>query len=275
MENLGVSSLKLLNVSHRVSGISHIKATDTWHASYNISKHNIVYFIIKGACTVTIDNKNYSCSAGDFSFIPAGTYYSYCKKAGKALSLYWFHFDLLPPINLCEQLGAKHFIHFDDPSKITALFDELCEIGDNNNPADLIKTKAIIWTILSEYIRASSCAQMEQSNFDNDPFNYLLRYIKDNLSTPLNNELLAQILCMHPNNFIRYFKKHMAITPQRYITKSRIQLAKDYLEKTDMKIADIADATGFVNTAHMAKTFRLFFGETPTQFRNRIQIVKK
>ncbi|MBQ2932002.1 MAG: helix-turn-helix transcriptional regulator, partial [Clostridia bacterium] len=84
-----------------------------------------------------------------------------------------------------------------------------------------------------------------------------------NLHNPLPNKLLAKQLHMQTNHFIRYFKERLGQTPQKYIMAKRMDFAKHLLLDDELTLAEIADRTGFCDSAHFSKNFKTFYSMAP------------
>ncbi|WP_231425183.1 AraC family transcriptional regulator [Pedobacter sp. Leaf250] len=67
------------------------------------------------------------------------------------------------------------------------------------------------------------------------------------------------------STFIRDFKKAFKTTPQRWLTRKRLELAHFHLAKKDKKVAEIYMETGFENLSHFSFAFKKHFGYPPTE----------
>ena len=202
MKTITNSYLSDLNLSYRMGGFSTYPHGVDRHVRDYVFNQNIFYFIVAGTGEITIDGKNYHAEAGDWFFIPAGTQYMYQNNKEKPFIMYWLHFEIYPGTNICEQLGLSNHIHCNEAAHIKTLFRELVGICYIKKPADIIKTKAILLDLMSEYIRLSDC---NSSSIIQEPDSYLeiiLSYIDKNIQASLTNDFLAKILHMHPNSFI-------------------------------------------------------------------------
>ena len=100
-----------------------------------------------------------------------------------------------------------------------------------------------------------------------------IRQVKAIIHASLDKELslsyLAEMLYMHPKYLSVLFKKETGQNLSEYVTKSRIEKAKQLLQETNLKIMEIADLCGFHNTRYFMTVFKQQTGQTPTAFRNR------
>lgn len=67
------------------------------------------------------------------------------------------------------------------------------------------------------------------------------------------------------STFIRDFKKSFHSTPQRWLTKKRLELAHYQLAEKKRKPADIYLEAGFENLSHFSYAFKKHFGYSPTE----------
>ena len=63
------------------------------------------------------------------------------------------------------------------------------------------------------------------------------------------------------------FKDEYGMTPKTYADKLRLDKAKQFLIKTDMKIIDIAYSVGFGSLSAFYRFFEKEMGITPSEFR--------
>lgn len=79
---------------------------------------------------------------------------------------------------------------------------------------------------------------------------HVVKYIDRRLMQPLEVEELAELVHLHPNYFIPYFKKFMGVTPMHYVQLKRMELAKNQLSYTSFSISDIAEQVGMELAQH-------------------------
>lgn len=87
------------------------------------------------------------------------------------------------------------------------------------------------------------------------------------ISHPLSLTDLANLHGISRRQIERLFSKHLNCSPGRYYLALQIEHAKELCDRTEMSIAEIAQACGFRSTNRMAKWFRMSFGASPTQLR--------
>lgn len=63
------------------------------------------------------------------------------------------------------------------------------------------------------------------------------------------------------------FRKHLRISPHKYMLGKRLQRAKALLAKTSLRVKEVGDECGFVNIETFCRSFKKAFGVTPAHYR--------
>ena len=63
----------------------------------------------------------------------------------------------------------------------------------------------------------------------------------------------------------------MKVSPLEYINSVRIHTACEFLQKTDIPVADIAHKCGFTTNSTFNRNFRQIMGVTPVEWRKRTE----
>jgi len=92
---------------------------------------------------------------------------------------------------------------------------------------------------------------------------YIYTFFHQNLSLGE----LAQVSCLSKFHFLRLFKTAFGETPHQFITKVRVQKAKELLQSKSLEVGDIAKQVGFNNASSFSRLFYNQTGAYPTQFR--------
>jgi len=93
--------------------------------------------------------------------------------------------------------------------------------------------------------------------------------MRSNLSTGIGLAELAAACGLSPSRFLPLFKQSMGVTPHRWLLMRRVEQAMDLMRDGDDSLADIAQACGFADQSHLARTFRQSTGVSPGVWRSR------
>lgn len=92
-------------------------------------------------------------------------------------------------------------------------------------------------------------------------------YIDQNYAKDLTLSQVAGYIYLSDSYFAHSFKDKFGISPKSYILKNRIEAAKELLENTDMKIAEVARTVGFSSQQRFNDIFRKYTSVTPLRYR--------
>ncbi len=96
--------------------------------------------------------------------------------------------------------------------------------------------------------------------------------IENNISNRTYSvESLASALCVSRGNLYLRIKSAIGKTPVELIKALRMERACSLLKESELPITEIAEATGFENSAYFITVFKNTFGETPGKYRARIK----
>ena len=104
----------------------------------------------------------------------------------------------------------------------------------------------------------------QEKNF----FRQIQDYVDKNIADPnLTNGKIAENFNISEVYLSRYFKSNYSDGLLNYITKSRVEIAKEILRTTEKTVNEIAEEAGFANSLALLRAFKKHEGVTPTQFR--------
>ncbi|MBP1994064.1 helix-turn-helix domain-containing protein [Paenibacillus eucommiae] len=83
---------------------------------------------------------------------------------------------------------------------------------------------------------------------------------------------VAEQLGLNPSYLSRIFKDEQGITFLEHLTSVRIQRSKQLLEQTNLKIKDIGEQVGYLQTNYYIKLFKEFTGTTPGEYRKNLTV---
>ena len=82
---------------------------------------------------------------------------------------------------------------------------------------------------------------------------------------------LARIAGVSGSHLAHLFHAETGMTVRRYLTRVRVEVAKDLLGRTDEKLATVAAHVGFFDASHLARVFRKSTGRSPRAYRHAPQ----
>ena len=94
-------------------------------------------------------------------------------------------------------------------------------------------------------------------------------------SQPLDLNELAQAANLSRYHFLRAFRGAFHMTPHEYLTRKRIERAKDLLAESDLMITEICFEVGFESLGSFSTLFHRIVGWSPSIYRARAWEMRK
>lgn len=99
------------------------------------------------------------------------------------------------------------------------------------------------------------------------PVEKAMHYIDSHIDHPLSLAEVAEHVYLNPNYFSMLFKEKTGMTFSEYVTRTRLQEAKQLLLTTDLTIEAVAERTGYSTAKYFSKMFKEFEGVTPGKYK--------
>ena len=80
-------------------------------------------------------------------------------------------------------------------------------------------------------------------------------------------EDIAAHLGISRTHLFRLFHRFLAVSPNEYLARFRVQSACAMLSSSNLSVKSIAHAVGYEDQLYFSKVFRRLTGETPTGYR--------
>lgn len=93
-----------------------------------------------------------------------------------------------------------------------------------------------------------------------------LAFVREHYAEDAGLNEIARILDVTPIYLSHLFKKEVGMTFSAYVTKLRIDRAKELLRRGDKKIYEISEMVGYQTVQYFSKVFKRETGKTPKEF---------
>ncbi len=98
----------------------------------------------------------------------------------------------------------------------------------------------------------------------------VIEFIHDNVERKITLADMAKQVNISPTHFARIFKKETGLTPNEYLLKTRLDIAKKLLLAQEDTITEISMKCGFGSTAYLSDRFFCAFQITPSEYRKNL-----
>jgi AraC-like DNA-binding protein/ligand-binding sensor protein len=93
-------------------------------------------------------------------------------------------------------------------------------------------------------------------------------YILANQADPIDLAKVAQAMHVSTFYFCKMFKKATGLTFTEYLSRVRVEKAKNLLRNPHLRISEIAYDVGFQSLTHFNRVFRQVAGQSPSEYRD-------
>ena len=132
----------------------------------------------------------------------------------------------------------------------------------------------LIISLNEEFENLESYDVRSQSLNQTEIADLMVKYLQENFSHELSMQGLADKFGFTTEYLGKIFKKNTGETPQKYLTKLRMNEAKRLLlSSPEMEIQKIGELVGYKNAFYFSRAFKNYTGVHPTEFRTLTQEV--
>ncbi|MCL6606046.1 MAG: AraC family transcriptional regulator [Paenibacillus sp.] len=232
------------------------------------------YFICEGEGWLKIGDQDCYPKPGQLILMPEGIKQSYSYISGDPFLKYWCHFSAkVGDINLFKILELSEVCINADPNVVKGIFSEITNYAKSDAVYAHLLAKGKLMELFSYFIMNIDLDGIIFKNLNTiEKLTKILAYIDSNIEQNISVHELAEIAFMHPNYFMRFFKQKIGVPPIQYITRKKIDKAKELLTSTPRTVSEIAEQLGFSDLFYFSKQFKKIVGLTPTDFRRQTPI---
>jgi AraC family transcriptional regulator len=126
-------------------------------------------------------------------------------------------------------------------------------------------TQAFVVYLLRNYSTIDREIKPQHQSLTNMQLQQAIDYIQDRLGGDLSLIQIAENINISPNYFASLFKQKTGISPHQYVIQQRVDRSIVLLQKTDLRISEIASRVGFSSQSHLTQHIKRATGMTPKQ----------
>lgn len=287
---------KTVYAPHQDFYIDQSKKTDNYNMdSFHMHKMYEVYYLMEGSRKYFIDDSIYLVNAGSLVLIDADSVHKTASMGDIPHSRIVVNFrldfledfsDQVKALNLTSIFKTKFTVlplSFKYKLTIENILSRLMDLQDyeEHKDANLMTDENVVssQTVLSklllsellihikEYINVLEQKEYESHQIVNNKVDKIIKYICKHYTEDLTLTSIAEQFYISPFYLSKIFKRSTNLSIVEYINSLRIRQAKELLETSSTKIAEIAEIVGFSSSSHFSRTFKLVTGLSPQQYK--------
>lgn len=169
---------------------------------------------------------------------------------------------------LANEMKVEPFIiRAGNNKSIPKLFKEMAALWQGRTPYQSAELKSFAYKIISQLI-LSECTYTNSKNYTK--ISSAVEYMhKHCLEPDFSITKLSEISGISDRYFEQLFFKEYKVSPRRYITMYKIDLAGELLRNEKKSITDVAMSLGYNDIYHFSKIFKKYTGMTPSECKRR------
>ncbi|MBT7954301.1 MAG: AraC family transcriptional regulator [Rhodospirillaceae bacterium] len=269
-----------------------------WAMKMDQSPFAQFHVVVRGRCVADFHDQQIDAAAGDILHLPHGSAHSLADQAGReavpgmrvlqdqelfskgpaATQLLCGHYEYRSDIKhpLLEQLPdvihLKSF-EFSTTSGIEGVLPLLLREMNEGAPGSDVIIERLAEILLIQVLRAYLAQAKIPAGFlaamSDTRLTRAIKLIHDHAAEKLTIDDLATAAGMSRSGFALQFKKVSEISPIAYLVKWRLWQATDLLNTTGMRLARVAEKSGYESEISFSRAFKREFGIAPGQYRRQ------
>ncbi|OMF21638.1 hypothetical protein BK133_27980 [Paenibacillus sp. FSL H8-0548] len=227
-----------------------------------------------GRAELLINDKSIDLQQGNIVFICPDTTFEFHNHSAKSLQIYLISYETYEMRQRTEQDIIYTLSR--DPLGNTGITEgQLIK-----KTVDLIRELADCWERMKETGRAHDLlTQLLHLVFKNGILSgrgildgsceQLLSYIHKHYAESLDRSTIAHLKGFNPRYFSEWFRNQTGWTFTKYVTRIRVNEAKQLLLSSGGTLDEIANKVGYSDGLYLSRKFKQVSGMTPSEFRSR------
>ena len=187
--------------------------------------------------------------------------------------LYWIHFSGYAMKDFLQKLGIwdKQVLHVGDHIECVELFKKITYELQVKRPQFNHYACAYLIEMLSAVARKSEL-ELDNNEAITEDMRKAILYMYENYNKDYYISQVARECNLSLFRFIHKFKASTGMTPLQYITKIRIDTAKDLLSNSSLSVSEVSSIVGYEDALYFSKVFKSITGTAPKTFKANLNL---
>lgn len=235
-----------------------------------VGRRNDFYLLysLGGDIVGKIDGNDVTIRSGEAVCMAPGTPYSLGTRypLDEWTHYYWIHFTGSEAVRTVERSGfalnkvLSLGVSDDVFGYYEKLFSEFRTQDSDFEYSASVQLRYILY-LFGKAVKENTVGRLDKS----------IRYIHTHLRYDLTVEGLAAMEFLGVSRYREIFKSITGTSPNEYITRLRMERAKDILTQNDTSISSVAESVGYANRHYFQRLFKRYTGQTPGEYRKEIK----
>lgn len=224
--------------------------------------------VLGGSGTLTYGDRTQEIKSGDCAFIDCRRPYAHESSDSDPWRLIWVHFNGADAAHFYEsylEQGHEFFFH---PVSILPFVETITELYEISRERSFM-SELNAHRRLTELITEIYAQQERKTDTVSGKLRQIREYIDLHYAEKITLDSLSELFYISKYHMSREYRQAYGTTIVSDITGKRISHAKSGLRFTAAPIEQIAEESGFQDSAYFIHVFKKAEGMTPLQYRNK------
>lgn len=240
------------------------------------TRSHILAYVYSGEGEIVLGGNRFSLRSGALFYIPPESQMKLRTQKNCLLNFYsiLFHYGQLRwegdsiqwKHDIKNPIYEKEVTYFEESPMLLDIYSNMFRVWARKGIGYEWKAKWLfqqLLDVLIQMIHNLSGHQQRNVKIIEDT----IEYIQNHLHRPLVRHMLAERACLSKSHFSIIFKQHTGYSPSQFITRIRLDRAKQLLRETNMPIYKISEEIGYTDSFYFTRQFRKDTGMSPREFR--------
>jgi AraC-like DNA-binding protein len=222
-----------------------------------------------GKGRLRIDGKDFPIAENMGFFFFPGIPHEYYAETEPWIT-WWITFDGYAVKDLLPVAGLDRYTVFQvsDMEKLHQLHGDVHSAAASSRPVSSYDASLMLYRLLLGLKGCIGPETLKSRHGRYQQLQPLLMYIEDHFNRNISLDDMATVTGVTPQHLCRLFRQAYSIRPFEYLTRYRLQKAKEILVGPGNPVLkEIAALTGFNDTSYFCSVFKQYEGMTPVEFK--------
>ena len=249
------------------------------HADYhyrnrpNGAHENILILCVEGGGWIELPERSYELHPDEAIIVPQGVAHTYGASEQQPWTIYWAHFAGNTAEYFLSQLESGRLtfpVSARSRQSTISLFRGVFEtLRRGYTLANIITMSLTFSDVLGTLLFANDAFHPNLESETNRKIDRTIEFMLQNIGSRLSVGQLAEVAHLSLTHYSQLFRQKTGYPPIEFFIRLKVQHACQLLDRTDMKVYEVANALGYEDQYYFSRLFHKIMGIAPREYQAR------